>query len=178
MKLYFARHGQTDANANMAGGGAIAELDAPLNQLGIQQAKELAESLKDIKFDAIISSPLKRAHQTAELINAHHNAPIKIVQAWREREAGAYIDINSWNDLFDFGKNLPVQNGENLKDFFERVYEAITCLKDEYNGKTILVVSHGGVQHALYAYANKLPLSGNMRISPMKNCEYRIYELL
>lgn len=177
MKLYFARHGRTDANAHMVGGGSIAELDAPLNQLGIQQAKELAESLKNVKFDTIISSPLNRARQTAELINAYHNVPIKIAPEWREREAGAYIDINSWNDLFDFNKNIPVQDGESLKDFFKRVQTAIDSLKNEYKNKTILVVSHGGVQHVLYAYVNKLPLSGNMRISPMKNCEYRIYEL-
>lgn len=43
MKLYFARHGQTDANANMISGQSISELNEPLNQLGIEQAKELAE---------------------------------------------------------------------------------------------------------------------------------------
>lgn len=177
MKLYFARHGQTDANANMTGGQSIAELDDPLNSLGIQQANELAEQLKDVKFDAIISSPLKRAYQTAESVNKYHNLPIKVNNAWRERQADIYIDINIWNDLFDFDKNIPVENGESLPGFFERIYTAIDDLKREYDTKTVLVVSHGGVQHALYAYANKLPLSGNVRISPMKNCEYRLYEI-
>lgn len=177
MNLYFARHGQTNANANMIGGQHISELDESLNQVGIQQAKDLAEQLKEVKLDAIISSPLKRAYQTAEFINKHHNTAIKIDSAWRERQAETYIDINSWNDLFDFDKNIPIENGESLKEFFERVYLAIDTLKNEYADKTVLVVSHGGVQHALYAYANKLPLSGNIRISPMKNCEHRIYKL-
>ena len=61
MKLFFVRHGQTDANARMVGGQFIQELDEPLNQIGIEQANELAEQLKDMEFDAIISSPLKRA---------------------------------------------------------------------------------------------------------------------
>lgn len=177
MKLYFARHGQTDANANMSGGQSIAELDEPLNQVGIEQAKELAEQLKDVKFDAIISSPLKRARQTAELVNIHHNIPITIDDAWRECQANVYIDTNTWNDLFDFDKNIQIENSESLKEFFERIYAAIDSLKSEYDNKTILVVSHGGVQHALYAYATKLPWSGNIRISPMRNCEYRVYEL-
>jgi broad specificity phosphatase PhoE len=161
----------------MIGGQSITELDEPLNQAGIQQAKELAEQLKEIKLDAIISSPLKRAYQTAELVNAHHNLPIIVDDVWRERQAEIYIDIDSWNDLFDFDKNIPVENGESLNQFFERIYTAIDSLKNKYNDKTILVVSHGGVQHALYAYAHALPLSGNIRISPMKNCEYRVYEL-
>lgn len=177
MKLYFVRHGQTDANAAMVDGGSIAELDAPLNQLGTQQAKELARELKDVQFDAVISSPLKRAHQTAELINEHRRAPINVDSAWRERDAKTYIDIKSWNDLFDFDKNIQLEDSESLQEFFERVYAALDGLKRKYDGKTILVVSHGGVQHVLYAYANKLPWSGNMRISPMKNCEYRVYEL-
>lgn len=177
MKLYFARHGQTNANANMTGGLSIAELDEPLNELGVQQAKELAKQLKDVRFDAIICSPLKRASQTAEFINAYHGNKIILDSAWRERQADMHIDINSWNDLFDFDKNILVENGESLKQFFDRVYAAINKLKADYENKTVLVVSHGGVQHALYAYANQLPWAGNMRISPTKNCEYRIYDL-
>jgi alpha-ribazole phosphatase len=174
MKLYFVRHGQTDTNANNA---SDTSTDEPLNQLGIQQAKQLAEKLKDIKFDTIISSPLKRAFQTAELLNECHHLPITVDGAWRERDAEAYVDISLWNDVFDFDKNIQLKNGEPLKDFFERVYTAINNLKQEHENKTVLLVSHGGVQHALYAYINELPWSGNMRISPMKNCEYRIYDL-
>ena len=161
----------------MVHGQSIAELDEPLNQLGIQQAKELAKELEAITFDAIISSSLKRAYQTAELVNEYHHLPLETDDVWRERKAESYIDINSWNDLFDFDKNIQLENGESLTEFFERIYAALDTLKQEYDNQTILVVSHGGVQHALYAYANKLPWAGNMRISPMKNCEYRIYNL-
>lgn len=172
MKLYFVRHGQTDTNTN---GTNNLSTDEPLNQLGIQQAKQLASDLKDIKFDAIISSPLKRAYQTAELLNEYHHQAIKIDGEWRERDADAYVDIKLWNDVFDFDKNIQLENGEPLKEFFERIYNAINNLKQEYDNKTVLLVSHGGVQHALYAFTNELPWSGNLHISPMKNCEYRIY---
>lgn len=177
MKLYFARHGQTNANASMTNGQSIAELDEPLNQTGVQQANELAEQLRNINFDVIVSSPLKRALQTAEIVNKYHNLKIVLEDSWQERQAGTYIDANSWHDLFDFDKNIEIKDGESIGDFFARAYGAIEKLKNEYADKTILVVSHGGIQHALYAYANKLTLAGNMRISPMKNCEYRLYEL-
>ena len=177
MKLYFARHGQTDANANGVALTSSEFLDGSLNQLGTQQAKELAIELKTINFDIIISSPLKRAYETAEAVNEYHNLPIKVDDSWRERDAEVYADISMWNDIFDFDKNIEVKNGESLKVFFERVYAAIDKLRQDYNSQTVLIVSHGGVQHALYAYSNNLPWSGNMRIKPMKNCEYRIYDL-
>lgn len=174
MKLYFARHGQTDENVKMAGNPSD---DVSLNQLGIQQAQNLAVELKGIRFDAIISSPLCRAQQTAELINKNHQLPIQLDAAWRERELESYLTLDVWHDAFDFDKNIQLGNSESLTKFFERVYGALDNLKNDYRDKTVLVVSHGGVQSCVYAYANKLPLKGNMRIHPMRNCEYRIFDI-
>jgi len=177
MKLYFVRHGQTKSNVDMAYGKSINDLDDPLDETGISQANELAEKLKDTKFDVLVSSPLKRAHQTAKIINKKHNLPIKINEDWVERRAGEYIDPYKWHQLFDLDKDLPVGDGESASEFFARGYKAIEDLKKKHGDKSVLVVSHGGMQHVLYAYTNKLPLKGNLRISPMNNCEYRIYEL-
>lgn len=174
MKLYFVRHGQTDENLNMSGNPKD---DVPLNQLGIQQAKDLAVELKNVKLDAIISSPLSRAKQTAEILNENYRLPIKLDTAWRERDLESYLTLDVWHDAFDFDKNIQLKNSESLAAFFERVYAALDNLKQDYKDKTVLVVSHGGVQNCLYAYANKSPWSGNMRTNPMKNCEYRIYDL-
>lgn len=177
MKLYFARHGHTDANPNTIPSEANGEIDEPLNSLGIQQANDLAEQLKDAQLDAIITSPLKRAYQTAEIVNKYHDLPITVDVGWREREIGAYVDMKTWNDLFDFDKNIHPKNVEDLREFFKRVYDTVDDMKQKYDDKTILAVSHNGVRLALHAYANKLPLSGNIRLSPMKNCEYRIYDI-
>lgn len=176
MKLYFARHGQTDSNAQ-AVNQPTAGNDEPLNEAGIQQASELAEHLKNVRFDSIISSPFKRAVQTAELVNKHHHLAVTIDDAWQEIKTDGYVDINTWNDLFDFDKKASSENAEPLTSFFKRVHGALDKLVAENDNKTVLIVSHGGVQHALYAYVNKLPLTGNMRISSMKNCEYRIHDL-
>lgn len=174
MKLYFARHGQTAMNA---GGASSNSTNEPLTDIGLQQAAELAEGLRGVPFDAIISSPLQRAYQTAEVVNRYHNLPIVTDPVWRERDAKTYVDVRFWDDIFDFDKNIQLEGSESLKKFFERVYAAIDELKQRYGDKTVLVVSHGGVQHALYAYANNLPWAGNMRLYPVKNCEYRVYDL-
>ena len=174
MKLYFVRHGQTDENVDMAGNPAD---DVPLNQLGTQQAKNLAIELKDVKFDTIISSPLNRARQTTELVNENHQLPIQLDTAWRERDLESYLTLNLWNDSFDFDKDIKLGGIEPLTEFFKRVYVALDRLKENHDAETVLIVSHGGVQSCLYAYASKLPLSGNMRIKPMHNCEYRIFDI-
>ena len=63
--IYIVRHGQTDYNINGRYGG---RLDIPLNDKVIEEAYELKEKLKDIDFDIVYSSPLKRAVQTANII--------------------------------------------------------------------------------------------------------------
>ncbi|HEY8993010.1 MAG TPA: histidine phosphatase family protein [Candidatus Microsaccharimonas sp.] len=178
MKLYFARHGHTSANINARPSKVNSEIDEPLDSLGQEQAHHLAEQLKDVKFDAIISSPLKRAYETAEITDTYHSLDIIIDPSWREREIGGiYMDIEQWNDIFNFNKSIQLDHGEDLSDFFKRVYDAVDDLKLKYANKTILVVSHGGVHSALYAYANKLELTGNIRVHPIRNCEYHIYDL-
>jgi len=177
MKLFFARHGHTGANANSPIDPKSGEIDEPLNPEGVLQANDLAEKLKDTHFDAIISSPFKRAYQTAEIVNKYHNLPVDIDPIWLERGIGEYTDLETWNNLFDFDQDFSLEHSEGLRDFFGRVYGAIDELKQKYADKTVLVVSHGGVHIAVYAYVNELELTGNVRVSPMRNCEYRVYEV-
>ncbi|MEI6053783.1 MAG: histidine phosphatase family protein [Candidatus Saccharibacteria bacterium] len=176
MKIYFVRHGQTDTNTAMRDGQTVEELNAPLNVTGREQAETLSKQLKDIKFDVIISSPLKRALQTAEIINKYHKMSIEIEESISERHAGK-INNENWHDLFDFDKNIQPEDGESLSTFFDRVHKYFNNLKQKHTDKTVMIVSHGGVHHALYALSNNLPRKGNVRISPMHNCEFREYEL-
>lgn len=177
MKLYFARHGDTDANMDTIPNSVSGEVDEPLNTLGVAQANDLAEELRGVRFDAIISSPLKRAHKTAEIVNRFQKLPIEVDAEWRERDIGKYVGPEAWNDMFDFEKNIERENVESLTDFLKRIYDAADDLKQKYKDKTVLIVAHGGVHHALHAYVNDLPFTGNIRIQPLKNCEYRVYEL-
>ena len=65
MKLYIIRHGETDWNKEKRLQG---QSDTQLNEYGIELARITGEALKDVHFDYIFSSPLKRAYKTAELI--------------------------------------------------------------------------------------------------------------
>lgn len=177
MKLYFVRHGQTDINAGTVKDLA-AQFDEPLNSDGVEQAKQLAEQLSDNKFDAIISSPTQRTLQTAQIINGFHNLDVQLDDAWRELPTAGYLDATSWHDAFDFDRETVVEGVEPIRNFFNRIYTALDSLKATYGKEdSVLVVSHGGAHQAVYAYVNKLPLTGNMRLSPMKNCEVRIYDI-
>lgn len=177
MKLYFVRHGETDVNSGLQQ-AHTAQFNEPLNAAGIVQAKRLAERLKNVTLDAVVSSPLRRTVQTANIINTFHNLDIQTDGAWSELKTKNYLDATSWHNAFDFDNNEVVEGIEPIRDFFGRIYSALDTLKTTY-GKddSVLVVSSGGVHQAVHAYVNGLPLAGNMRLSPMKNCEVREYEL-
>lgn len=178
MKLYFARHGQTDSNASVLTDAKKKSVDDEgLNSTGIQQAATLAEQLKDVHFDIILTSTLPRAIQTAEAVNHFHNLPITRVEAWREIRTDRYVDGDVWNALFTFDTPTATENIEPLTAFFDRIYRELDNLVAHHPSSTVLVVSHGGVHQPVYAYANKLPLQGNIRLAPLLNCEYRIYDL-
>jgi broad specificity phosphatase PhoE len=117
--------------------------------------------------------------QTTRIINKFHNLDVQIDDVWRELKTDVYLDATSWHNAFDFDNNKVVEGIEPIRDFFERIYMALDSLKATY-GKddSVLVVSSGGVHQAVHAYVNGLPLAGNMRLSPMKNCEYREYEIV
>lgn len=178
MKVYFVRHGETNVNSGLQQ-AHTSQFDEPLNTAGTVQAEQLAEQLRDTTFDAIISSPLQRTMQTAKIINKFHNLDVKIDDVWRELKTNNYLDATSWHNAFDFDNNEAIEGIEPIRDFFERIYMALDNLKTTYDkDEHILVVSSGGVHQAVYAYVNNLPLAGNMRLSPMSNCEYRVYEIM
>lgn len=81
MKLYIIRHGETDWNKEKRLQG---QSDTQLNEYGIELARITGEALKDVHFDYIFSSPLKRAYKTAELIRM--DRPVKIITDDRLKE--------------------------------------------------------------------------------------------
>ncbi len=181
MKIHFVRHGQTDFNADKVIKPGYANHD--LNQTGIRQAREVRDKLQNENFDLIISSPLRRAKTTAEIINELYDLPIIFDDRLREREFGkvaenGYIaDSGIWHQMFDFDDELITEDGERVTDFFHRVYDFLDEIHEKYPDKRILIVSHGGVRHPFHAYFNKLEWKGNMRIERTANAEIIGYDL-
>ena len=88
LKIYLARHGQNEDNAN---GILNGHRDMPLTEIGIAQAYEVAQKIHDagLSFDTVLSSPLNRALKTAEIISSVNNLPDpEIVDRLIERDFG------------------------------------------------------------------------------------------
>src|SRR6185436_14427298 len=86
MKLYFVRHGESEANIQHV----ISNRESPfgLTERGREQARVLAERLKDVPFTAMYSSPLLRARETADILYQSLNLPYRVTDALREYDCG------------------------------------------------------------------------------------------
>ena len=164
MNIYVVRHGQTEENLKGTYYGA---LDCGLTELGVNQAKALGEKLKNIKFDKVYCSDLKRAGDTLKHINESTN--IIIDERIRERNFGifegkTYKEIEeefaeeclAWNENW---KEYRPQCGESFEDSYLRVAAFMENLKSE-TGENILVCTHGGIVRAMYVYI----LGGNLEL--------------
>ena len=158
--IYIVRHGETEWNIKHLMQG---HLDSPLTQAGEQQAKDIALRLKHIHFDEVFSSDLLRAKRTAETIILERKIAIKTTQALRERNYGVF-EGKVYDEYNQALQKLLVQyktRSEQDKVFYkshgvettdQSIARLITFLRElavSYSGKTILVVSHGGVMRYL-----------------------------
>ena len=179
MKIYYVRHGQTDLNLakKMQGGGTEKEL----NETGISQAYNTKKELKNVKYDLVICSPMKRAKQTAEIINEGRDIPIITDERIRERKLGEYegrdVTEEMENNIWDYKLNYNIPNGENLHDFENRINEFFDDIKEKYYDKTILIVAHGGIAKVIKSHLYGMPESQNLAEISMNNCEIIEFEI-
>jgi broad specificity phosphatase PhoE len=145
-QVILLRHGETDANA---GGVVQGHSPTPLNTLGREQARRLAIRLAAWrpKIDALVTSDLPRAMQTAETIAAACGLALSCDAAWRERGLGEYEgrqvgELELWR--LASGENSP-PGAESVEAFQERVRSALLGLHERFpSAHTIAVVTHGG----------------------------------
>lgn len=173
MKIYYVRHGQTDLNLakKMQGGGTEKEL----NETGISQAYNTKKELENVKYNLVICSPMKRAKQTAEIINEGRDIPIITDERIRERKLGDYegrdVTEEMENNIWDYKLNYNIPNGENLHDFEKRIDEFFDDIKEKYHDKSVLIVAHGGIAKVIKAHLYGMPESQNLAEISMNNCE-------
>ncbi len=157
------RHGESVGNAE---GRYQGQADYPLSELGLQQARKLAERWirEDIHFDRVIASPLSRAHQTAKIICSALDTPITLEPLWMERNNGliAGLKADEAPERFPQAEFVhpyqPVgQTGESELELFVRAGQAIQKLFIQPAGR-YLIVSHGGIMNkALYIIMGLAP---------------------
>jgi broad specificity phosphatase PhoE len=151
--ILLARHGETDWNRERRWQGWA---DPPLNETGREQARALAEQLRDTPFDAVYSSDLRRAHETAEIVAAPHGVPVIADERLRE------VDVGSWSGLLhtEIEERYPDgvrPDGETPEQHAERVRGAVADIARANPGKRILIVTHGGSIRVLRGGAGDVP---------------------
>ena len=182
-EILVVRHGQTQANKQ---GIFQGQLDTQLDDLGILQAKAIAQRLKNIHIDILYSSDLSRTMITAQEIVSFHNEltiiPTPDLREWNLGILQGQLinDVkNNTPHLLAIIKNeIPdatIPNGESVKEFHTRIINFLTKVANDNLGKRVLLVTHGGaIQRMLIhtfgilSQSNIRPSCDNVSISSFK----------
>ena len=161
--LFLVRHGETVDNANKIMQG---QTQGQLNEEGVRQAQQLRERLAGTSIDAVVSSDLKRAVDTARIVAEPHGLEVVTTPLLRERDWGSFT-----------GRYIPDLKGEVWPDDIEsqdvlmaRAGRFLQYIKTRYEGRKVLAVGHGIVNKAIQAvhYGKQM-----REVERMTNCEVR-----
>lgn len=165
--LYLARHGETVDNVNRIMQG---QTQGRLTLNGIRQAEELRDSMAQACLDAVVTSDLRRAVDTAAIIAAPHGLPVTTTPLLRERDWGSFT-----------GRYIPELKDEPWPDDIEtldqlkaRAAAFLDLMRREHAGQTVLAVGHGIINKAIQAVLYGKPMQ---EIKRMENAEVRKLEL-
>jgi 2,3-bisphosphoglycerate-dependent phosphoglycerate mutase len=160
------RHGETAWNVDTRIQG---QLDISLNEKGRWQATQAGTALAGERIDAIVSSDLSRAYETALAVAKPHGISVQKDIGLRERGFGLFqgktfleIEAQHPEEALKWRKRVPdfaPEGGESLTIFRERVAQCLRRLAAQNPGKHLVIVSHGGVMDILYREATGLDLS-------------------
>lgn len=180
MEIYFVRHGQTDYNIL---GKYYGRTDIQLNEMGEKQAREIAKFLSGISFDKIITSPLKRAYDTARIIGEGRKIPIEKEELLCEQDFGIFegktyiqlqkeypIELKAWNK--DFSNTAPT-GGESFRQVRERIDRFVEKLKVQEEERILLVAHKGSFGH-FFASILGLSLKGFWNFTFEQGCYSKI----
>lgn len=186
MKLYIIRHGETVWNTE---GRLQGHVDKELNENGIRLARLTAEKIRDIPFDLVISSPLKRALQTARIVTEGREIPILTDERIEEISFGEWEGLSCSKDHYELPNEFrmffadpynyqPPKGGESIAQLMERTrqfYEEL-CDNADYADKNILIAAHGCSSRALLNQVS-LDASGFWRGKVPPNCSISVIEV-
>jgi 2,3-bisphosphoglycerate-dependent phosphoglycerate mutase len=171
--ILIARHGQSDWNLARRWQG---HADRPLTAKGRKQAEALAARVAHIELEAVYSSDLRRARETAEPVARVQGREVRMLPELRE------VDVGSWSGLTrdDAKERFPEafarweagfpgwEDGESYEQMADRVLEAVDRIAREHEDGRTLVVSHGGPIRAIHAAALSLDVHAYRRLRPVE----------
>ncbi|OYT85561.1 MAG: histidine phosphatase family protein [Burkholderiales bacterium PBB6] len=165
-RIIALRHGETAWNVETRLQG---QLDIPLNERGLEQARRAALALVDDAPEVLISSDLSRAYATAQAVAAVTGLPLITDAGLRERHFGiwqghTYAEVEQQypEGSAEWRKRDPAfgpPEGETLQGFFDRCVATLTRLATAHAGKTLVLVAHGGVLDCFYRAASRITLN-------------------
>jgi broad specificity phosphatase PhoE len=171
VRLLLVRHGETDHNR---GGLTLGRHDVPLNERGRAQAEALARSFTDPP-DAIYSSPLVRARETAGAIQRYTGVAFHVDGSLVEMDVGEmehltrdqlrarYPDfVRAW--FSDAAPDARMPGGETLREVQSRAWGSVQHALETHAGGTVVAVTHNFVILTIVSRALELPLSGFRRV--------------
>ena len=168
--ILLVRHGETDWNLERRVQG---HTDRPLNETGRQQARALAAALADEPVDAVFSSDLVRAHETARMVAEPKGLDVTVLPDLREKDFGTWEGLTDVEILSRFpdARGRPWGDGETTDEVSRRVLRALERIAEAHPGGRVVVVAHGGPLRAVRAHC------GSSRNGPIANCEVLRLEL-
>jgi probable phosphoglycerate mutase len=177
--LVLVRHGVTDHTTRKVFSGGLASANPPLNDEGRAQIRTTGEWLSPMRdqIDAVIASPVRRTHESAEILGEIFGLPVELEEGIAEMEFGSwdgltFADVQEKypDDLSDWLGNLEHApgGGESFRAVAARVLAGRDRILEAYAGKTVLVVSHVTPIKTLVADALGAPLEAlfRMELSP------------
>lgn len=176
MKIFVLRHGETIENKT---GMLQGNMDTLLDDVGIEQALSKRNEVLASNIDLVICSPRTRTIKTASL--AAPNIPIIIDERLRSRDHGEFEGMSrdeiNISDYWNIKKNIQYERAESVKDLWDRIDSLLKEIKEKYNNKNILLVTHSGICRILYYYFNGIPEDGDLLEYKSHNCSFEQYEL-
>jgi broad specificity phosphatase PhoE len=157
--LLLARHGETDWTREKRWQG---HADPPLNERGREQARALAEKLADVQLDAIYSSDLLRASQTATIVADGRAIDVRLDPELRENDFGDWTGLtrDEVERRFPGGSLLRRSGrkgwggGESYEEMADRIIRAVDRIAATHPGERVLVVTHNGPIRAVHAHVS------------------------
>ncbi len=165
-KVILIRHGETDWNREQIFRGRI---DVALNETGLAQAGAVQESLRDVQIDKIYSSPLKRAFETASVLEENRGLEVEIEEGFIDIDFGKWQGLshekvkeeykNPYEAWLAEPQKVVFPDGESLEDVRKRSMKALEKVRKNHPEETLAVVSHRVLNKVLLCAILGLELS-------------------
>lgn len=176
-RLLLVRHGEITTSREWR---YVGHLDVALTETGVEQMKRIGERLKNERVDVLLSSDLQRTRKGAEIIGTMIGLKPQPNAAFREINLGEWEGLTRDEIVAQFpvefeerSQNLPyfrIRNGESFADLQARVIRQIETVLEEFKGKNIALIAHGGVNRVIITHVLGMELNNLTRIDQAYGC--------